>query len=123
MAKNDWEKFLDFMRDEYPRSSQRIYTVKEVCPRCCGEGTHVNPSIDGNGISADEWYNEWDDESREMYLTGGYDVTCEECHGSNVVDVLDETRTLKVIVDRWNEWIHDEWAYRAECAAERRMGA
>jgi hypothetical protein len=65
----------------------------EVCGRCRGKGTHSNPSIDGNGISAEEFYGpDWDDESREMYLTGGYDVTCHECDGKRVVLVLDEER-------------------------------
>ena len=62
----------------------------EVCPRCQGEGTHTNPNIDGNGITADEWNGpDWDEESREMYLSGGYDVECEECHGQRLVPVVD----------------------------------
>jgi hypothetical protein len=63
-------------------------TKKEVCGRCHGEGKHVNPSIDGNGITGEEW-SEWGDEERETYMSGGYDVTCEECDGANVVTVVD----------------------------------
>ena len=29
----------------------QLPTRKEVCPRCHGEGTHVNPNIDGHGLS------------------------------------------------------------------------
>lgn len=96
-----------------------INTAKEVCPRCRGEGTHVNPNIDGNGITADEWWNEWDDESREMYISGGYDVVCEECGGKNVVDVPDENDPN---YPAYFEYMKAEWELRAMEAAERRMG-
>lgn len=58
-----------------------------VCPRCDGTGTHVNPNIDGHGISPDE-FNQ-DPDFKEAYFRGDYDVTCEECHGRNVVEVVD----------------------------------
>lgn len=62
----------------------------EVCPHCRGAGSHVNPNIDGNGIAAEDFYGpDWDDESREAYMRGDYDVTCERCAGANVVAVLD----------------------------------
>lgn len=60
----------------------------EVCSRCDGFGTHVDPNIDGNGITASEW-EEWDQEDRESYMDGEYDVTCEECSGDKVVMVPD----------------------------------
>jgi hypothetical protein len=57
-----------------------------ICERCKGEGTHVNPNIDGHGITAEEWQNDYDDESREMYMNGGYDVSCEAgCTGGKVL--------------------------------------
>lgn len=58
-----------------------------ICDRCGGDGTHVNPSIDGHGITADEWNGpDWDDESRDTYLSGGYDVPCEaRCAGGRVL--------------------------------------
>jgi hypothetical protein len=33
----------------------------EVCPRCDGTGSHTNPSIDGNGITASEMDEAGDD--------------------------------------------------------------
>lgn len=30
----------------------------EVCPRCEGKGKHVNPAIDGNGLSAEDFAEE-----------------------------------------------------------------
>jgi hypothetical protein len=56
----------------------------EVCPRCDGTGSHTNPSIDGNGITASEM-DEAGDDFREDYLSGVYDVRCEQCRGLRVV--------------------------------------
>lgn len=71
----------------------------QVCPRCEGEGTHTNPSIDGNGITSSEWA-EWDEEDREMYMTGGYDVQCELCKGQRVVTVTDLAEHAEYRADR-----------------------
>lgn len=58
--------------------SVQIPAKWEICDVCDGNGTHVNRNIDGNGITTDEWNGpDWDDESREMYMSGGYDVACE----------------------------------------------
>lgn len=74
----------------------------EVCGRCQGKGSHVNPNIDGHGITAEEWWGpDWDDESREMYMSGGYDVSCYECHGKRVVLVVDEERCDKALYDEY----------------------
>ena len=61
-----------------------------ICSRCRGNGTHVNPNVDGHGISAEEWANDYDDESREMYMNGGYDVRCEDGCTDGKVLVVDE---------------------------------
>lgn len=81
----------------------------EICGRCDGHGTHTNPNIDGNGISQDEWEGpDWDDESREMYRTGGFDVRCEAgCEGGKVLVVKEEALTA----DQrrvYEEWMRDE---------------
>lgn len=68
-CKNDWHVY---------EKEIELPTVWEICTRCRGNGTHVNPSIDGHGISEDEWNGpDWDEESRETYMSGGYDVRCE----------------------------------------------
>lgn len=99
----------------------------EVCSRCDGEGTHVNPSIDGNGITASEWAEEWDEDERDSYMRGVYDVTCEECEGRNVVTVIDEEAAEKAEPEGWALYLaemRDLAQMRAEEAAERRkMGA
>lgn len=65
----------------------------EVCSRCDGEGHHSNPAIDGHGITMEEWLGpDWDDESRERYMSGGYDIPCTECKGERLVLVVDYSK-------------------------------
>lgn len=63
----------------------------EVCSRCDGKGTHVNPAIDGNGLTHED-FDEAGDDFREDYLAGAYDVSCELCKGKRVVAVFDRKR-------------------------------
>lgn len=108
--------------DEGDEQEIELPTKKEVCFRCHGEGTHVNPNVDGHGISAEEWANDWEEEEREAYFSGRYDVTCEECNGLRVVDVVDEEALSPTERKAYEDWCDSEAAYRAECAAERRFG-
>jgi hypothetical protein len=62
----------------------------EVCPRCEGEGSHVNPAVDGNGLTAEDFAEDPDFE--EGYFEGRYDVTCERCNGARVIAVVDPSR-------------------------------
>ena len=55
-----------------------------LCPRCEGRGSIVNPSVDGNGITAAEM-DELGEEFRADYLAGLYDITCPTCDGRRVV--------------------------------------
>lgn len=74
----------------------------EVCDRCQGKGSHTNPAIDGNGITSEEWWGpDWDDESREDYMNGFYDVSCYECHGKRVVLEVDENRCDKELLKEY----------------------
>lgn len=54
-----------------------------VCPTCEGRGSHVNPSIDSQGLSAEDFAEDPDFE--EAYFSGAYDMPCSECHGQRVV--------------------------------------
>jgi hypothetical protein len=62
----------------------------DVCETCRGKGSHVNPSIDSHGLTAEDFAE--DPEFREDYVSGRYDVPCAECAGRRVVPVVDETR-------------------------------
>ena len=65
----------------------------EVCARCEGRGKHVNPAVDGHGISQEEF--EQDPDFEENYFAGVYDVTCEECDGLRVIEVVDVSNLTK----------------------------
>lgn len=101
---------------EYPAKN-------EVCSRCRGTGTHVNPAIDGNGLSSDDIDELGGADFMEDYLGGVYDVRCEECNGEKVVKVLDEDRATPDQIAEYYDYLQEEANYRAEVAAERRMGA
>jgi hypothetical protein len=66
----------------------------EVCPRCEGHGTYLNPSIGEHAYTPEEFHESFDDEEAEEYFRRGgiYDVTCEECGGARVVMVPDLER-------------------------------
>lgn len=109
------------MIDLYDEEGDQITlpTRKEVCPRCKGNGTHMNPSIDGHGISGDDPC--WDDDDfRSMYFGGGYDVPCEECGGKNVIEVLDEERAGPELVALYEQAVMEEAEMRQVQQAELR---
>lgn len=62
----------------------------KVCHGCDGKGTHVNCSIDGNGLTAEDFAE--DPDFAESYFNGDYDVRCETCKGQRVVAVPDVSR-------------------------------
>lgn len=77
-----------------------------VCDRCEGVGSHTNPNVDGNGISAEEF--EQDPEFRENYFSGLYDVACEECKGARVIAVPDEEQVDPGILKRYYEYLDEK---------------
>ena len=80
-------------------------TVNAVCWLCDGEGHHVDPSIDRNGLSADELYE--DPDFADEYFNGGYDITCNECHGRRVVKMVDRAACAPehlAAYDQEQEW-------------------
>lgn len=112
--------FNEIMSDELERKFE-LPVAKEVCPICEGEGKIVNRSIDGNGISADEFYD--DPDFAEDYMSGVYDVTCDECNGLRVVDVVDESRLDEETIERWYSFQQNVHDSVAEQLAEMRFGA
>ena len=97
-------------------------TTWVVCPTCDGRGSYVNPSIDAHGITSDEWA-EWDHEEQDIYTSGGYDVTCEECRGRTTVLAVDEKRCSKKLLEIYRDQQEDLSNMYAEMDAERRFGA
>lgn len=72
-----------------------------VCPVCDGKGTHVNPSIDCNGISAEEFAE--DPDFHESYLRGDYDQECNRCGGRTTVPQVDVDRLSPKEAEAWRE--------------------
>lgn len=102
---------------------------KEVCSRCDGEGTHLNPSIGEHVYSYEEFNESFDDEGKEQYfkIGGIYDVICHTCHGKNVVDALDEDAIkrdpeLSAHYEAYLEYQAEDAEYEAERKAEERFG-
>ena len=94
----------------------------EVCGTCQGKGTHVNPSIDAHGISAEEF--DEDPDFREAYFSGRYDVQCAECKGLRVVPAVDLDAcdaTQKADLAIWEEQENDRASWDREDAHTRRM--
>ena len=46
-----------------------IPTKFAVCPRCRGTGSHVNPAVDGNGLTQED-FDEAGPEFRDDYMAG-----------------------------------------------------
>lgn len=94
----------------------------QVCSRCDGEGSIVNPSVDGNGISAEQFAE--DPDFKEAYFAGAYDIRCPECNGQRVVVVPDVqacTYAQKRLLVSERHWQMAESKYLAEVRAEQRM--
>lgn len=109
--------------EELPPVKHVLRLRYSVCPTCGGKGTHVNPSIDANGITQSEWAEEWDDTDREHYLSGVYDVTCYECEGRTSTLVIDEQNSDPKALKEAHAIFEDDADYRRTVEAERRMGA
>jgi len=93
-------------------------TYREVCSRCQGTGTHCNPSIDGNGISQEEF--DQDPEFEENYFSGAYDVTCNECGGENVVEVVDEEKLKPEDLKAYQRWARNQEEMEREAKYQER---
>jgi hypothetical protein len=59
----------------------RIPAKFEVCSRCQGRGSH-DPEAFSGGFSQEDF--DEDPDFKESYLSGEYDVRCEECGGERV---------------------------------------
>lgn len=98
-----------------------IYTpipvAMEVCPTCDGRGAYVNPNIDRQGLSREDF--DEDPEFEAGYRNHDYDVRCDHCEGRNVIPVPTDPLELKMV----QECLQDRQDSYAESEAERRMGA
>lgn len=110
-----------FTDDNDDEIETEIPAKYDVCGSCHGKGKHDHPAF-SNGITADEWNGpDWDDESRESYMAGAYDVTCEECKGLRVILVPDEDRCDKAILKIYNDTMSQKARWDAEDRRTYRM--
>lgn len=112
--------------DDDEEVEHKIPAKYEVCSRCYGEGKHVDPNIDGDGITGSEWAElcDGDPDFPDDYMSGKFDVTCEECNGLRVVPAPDEehmTDAQKELVKEWYEQQDRESSFDYEDAYTRRM--
>lgn len=110
--------YTDENGDEF---TTELPSKKEVCSRCEGCGTHLNPSIGSHAYSAEEFSEAFpEEEDREAYFRRGgkYDVRCEVCKGANVVDVVDEaacrTEEQKTHLKAYKRHMRDIARWRAQ---------
>ena len=106
--------------------SHSFPSVMEVCDRCEGHGTHLNPNIGNHAYSQEEFYESFDEEDREQYFTRGgiYDVSCEVCKGNRVVPIVDEARLNeadKLLFEQYEKYQDQVARDEAEDQATYRM--
>ncbi len=92
-----------------------------ICERCDGDGQHDHPAF-SNGITASEWADDWDEESRETYLRGGYDVPCDDCGGSGKVRVPDLDKCSPQLRAALEDWRRETHLARVESEHDARWG-
>jgi hypothetical protein len=93
----------------------------DVCPVCDGKGRHVNPNIDCNGLTAEDFAE--DPDFAEDYRRGCYDQPCNRCRGRTTVPVVDEERCTEHELAALEAAIDAEAEMRACYLAELRAGA
>lgn len=110
--------------DGYEEKVVEVPIRLEVCSTCCGRGRTVNPAIDGDGWTREQF--DEDPDFEESYFRGDYDVTCRTCHGANVEGVPDKGRMTPEQAGWWDTYCEnarDRHMSYLESQAERRMGA
>ena len=91
-----------------------------VCGLCGGKGSHVNPSIDSEGLTAEDFAQDPDFE--EGYFAGDYDQPCNACGGERVVPVADAERCDPVVLKAIHDQQAADYEYACQSAHERKMG-
>ena len=95
--------------------------VYEVCGLCNGKAKVVNPSIDCNGITAEDFYE--DPDFYDAYMSGSFDIACPECGGQRVVPTINREMIDPVLLEQIDKSIEEDRDFEQQCAMERAMGA
>jgi hypothetical protein len=110
---------IDDATDDDGECIVSVRCVNEVCPTCDGRGSHVNPSVDCNGLSRDDFDS--DPDFAYDYMRGTYDVQCYGCKGLRVVPQIAQ-HNPKCILDAIDANDEEMRQYDAIRASERRYG-
>lgn len=124
MCYKTMEQRISLFNEMMSEELDRPYSLpmhKEVCDVCRGEGKMVNRSIDGNGLSPDDY--DLDEDFWDDYHSGYYDVTCDECNGLRVIDVVDSEAMSAEMLKAWDDFNDDIDRDVAMHLSEMRMGA
>lgn len=118
--REDLRRRLVVLCDEVAESCRELPARFVVCPRCRGRGVHVNPAIDGHGLTAED-VDQAGPEFLEDYLAGVYDVACERCGGRRVVLEPDPARLTAAQLGAWHRVLDLEAEAAGEAMLERRQ--
>lgn len=116
-CKRDPERLYVFDDDDIERE---IPTLWAVCPVCDGKGSHVNPSIDCNGLTGEDFAE--DPDFAEDYFSGRYDQACNRCGGRTTVRVVDRDACEAHLLALYDADEDAKWEMEAERLAEIRAG-
>jgi hypothetical protein len=100
---------------------REIPTTWGVCPVCRGKGTHVNPAIDCNGLTGEDFAD--DPDFADAYRNGDYDELCRRCRGRTTARVVDVDACEPHLLALYYADVEADQEYDAERLAEIRAGA
>jgi hypothetical protein len=107
---------IDFFDDEF--GAITLSCIYKVCPACKGKGTMVNPTIDGHGITQEEF--DRDPGFKEEYMAGVYDMECPHCSGKRVVPTPCKFTNTVEDLNLYGIHLREEAEYDSLCQAEWR---
>lgn len=110
-------------KDEASRLDRLIQAMKDeevtywspswewhICDTCKGEGGHSHRL---GVISPETWWEDWDDDDRDNYLSGVYDQPCDLCRGTGKVRLMDLDDAPADVRAWWEEDEKESYEYAA----------
>ncbi len=114
------EGCCDCSDEQYGSGQIELPWKWSVCPTCNGKGRHVNPSIDCNGLTSEDF--EADPDFLDEYFNGQYDQQCSQCNGRTTVPAVDWDAMSPELRQAYQSQLDEDADYRACCLAEIRAG-
>ena len=112
-------KFTSYDENDY-EVEYELPGKYEVCGLCHGRGTHVNPSIDSHGLTAEDFAE--DPDFAEDYFGGAYDEVCNQCHGKRVETVVDRDTCDPELLKKYDQYLDDQYDAEQERYWQQRLG-